>query len=373
MKRIVLTTFFKAEHYGAVLQAYALQSVLQDKGFYVEILNYRDYAIENKCRPVKLKRNEFYSFLRACISFLLFYKKNKTRHKNFIQFQKLYLQIGKTEYWSVESIKENPPRADVYITGSDQVWNTEITKGISDVYTLHFGAENIQRISYAASIGGVQIRTEDEKALQEKLKKINSLSVREKTAKKALEKLLPEKTITVTLDPVLLRTKEKWEEDLTDLKKNKEKYILTYQIEENKEYKKTVNDLSLKTGLKVIDFKKWKRYANELYCAYTDGPLEFINLIRHAEYVITNSFHGTVFSIIFHKKFWVFPNCQTGSRITDLLDLLNISDRTIYAYDEFLLKKYNQNIDYERVDTILEKERAKSLEWLDLSLANRKF
>lgn len=372
MRKIILTTFFKAENYGAALQVYALQSVLQHKGFCVEILNYRDANIEGAYRLIKWKQSSFHMFLRACASSILFYKRNWERHKKFIRFQESYLQIGETEYWNVRSIKENFPEAECYITGSDQVWNTEITKEVSDVYTLNFGPEHIQRISYAASIGNSQISREETRLFREKLSRINVLSVRETTAKITLEKLGLEKSVSVTLDPVFLRSKEEWETEIMDIEKITDKYILAYYVEPDEEYQRVVSELSRRTGLKVIHFERWRRYSNELFSAYTAGPFEFVNLIRNAEYIITTSFHATAFSIIFHKEFWAFPHRHTGSRVEDLLSTLKISDRVIHTYEEFLLKRYDQQIDYVKVDFILDREKDKSLKWLEVALENRR-
>lgn len=376
MRKIVLTTFFKAENYGAALQVYALQSVLQHKGYYVEILNYRDANIEDPYRLIKWRQSSFRMFLRVCVSSILFYKRNWERHKKFIRFQESYLQIGKAEYWTVRSIKENSPEAECYITGSDQVWNTEITKEVSDVYTLNFGLEQIQRISYAASIGNTQISAEEMELFREKLSRIDTLSVRETTAKTLLEKMGLEKSVSVTLDPVFLRSREEWEADLIDIEKNTEKitekYILAYYVEPDEEYQKVVNEFSRKTSLKVIHFERWRRCSNELFSAYTADPFEFVNLIRNAEYVITTSFHATAFSIIFHKEFWAFPHRHTGSRVEDLLSTMEISDRVIHSYDEFLLKRYDQQIDYKKVDIILGREKEKSLKWLGDALDNRR-
>ena len=110
--------------------------------------------------------------------------------------------------------------------------------------------------------------------------------------------------------------------------------------------------------------KRNKGLKNVLRSSYTEGPLEFINLIKNAEYVIATSFHATVFSIIFSKKFWIVPHKTTGSRVTDLLNKFGISNRAVNTFDEFKVKNYNEEIDYEKVNKILEKERKKSLDWL---------
>ena len=124
-----------------------------------------------------------------------------------------------------------------------------------------------------------------------------------------------------------------------------------------------------KTGLKVIHFSKEEHgYKNILKSAYTEGPLEFINYIKNAEYVVCTSFHATVFSIIFNKKFFVVPHRKTGARVTNLLDKLNISNRAVNSIDEFNKIDYDSEINYEEVNSILKKEREKSLEWLNKAI-----
>ena len=373
MKRIVITTFYKAENYGAALQAYALQTVLREKDYDAEILNYRDSAIEDCYKTVNIRRENLYLIIRAFLGVLLFYRRRKKRHEQFLKFQEKYLKMGDKEYWSVEEIKNNPPEAEIYITGSDQVWNTSLTKGVSDIYTLNFGQDKTRRIAYAASIGTKQLCQNEVNIFIEKVSKIDAVSVREVTAQSELMSSWGQKAIDVTLDPVLLRSRKEWESDISDLARKKEKYILAYLVEEDQEYRKIVKDLSKMTGLKIIHFESRKKYNNVLYSAYTEGPLEFVNLIKNAEYVVTTSFHGTAFSIVLHKKFWVVPNGDKASRITDLLEKLQLQDRAVHTLEEFRKKDYDQEINHEKVDILLEKEKEKSLQWLSAAMEEKDF
>lgn len=373
MKKVIITTFFKAENYGAMLQAYALQTLLLKLGYDVEILNYRDSAIEDVYKINSKKKQNIYLTIRSFLRKIIFYKQRKKRHNQFLNFQRKYLKIGDKEYWLVEEIKRDPPEADIYITGSDQVWNSSITKGVSDVYTLNFGHDKTRRIAYAASIGTTQISPNEIGHFKEKISVIDDISVREATAKNVLEQLLVEKTIDVALDPVLLRSKGEWQSDLPELDGEKEKYILAYHVEESPEYRKIVKYLSEVTALKIIHFEIRKKYDNVLYSAYTKGPMEFVNLIKNAEYIITTSFHGTAFSIVFHKKFWVVPHKFTGTRVTDMLEKFGIQDRAVCTLEKFKKKEYDQEIDYVKVAILLEKERKNSLQWLRTAMGEKDF
>lgn len=202
-----------------------------------------------------------------------------------------------------------------------------------------------------------------------KLSKINYISVREETAKNLLQPLV-DKTISVVVDPTLLIDSKEWEKEFKLSDKEKEPYILTYHVTEYPEYVKIINELSRKTGLKVITFEKRKKknYNSILRCAYSDGPEEFVRLIKNAKYVVTTSFHATVFSIIFHKKLFVVPHNTTGSRMIDLLNKLGLQDRIYYNLEEFKNCDYDREINYKKVEEKLSKEREESLNFLKNAL-----
>lgn len=366
MKKIEIITFQNAHNYGALLQVYALQQVLNNENK-VEIINYQNEIVGNQYKVLKISKKGIKSFIKSLVKSVLFYPQNKNRYTIFNKFEKEKLNLTK-EYRTEAVLKKNAPEANVYITGSDQVWNSDITNGLQDSYTLNFGKDNIRRISYAASIGKSNLQEDEKKVYKDKISKIDYISVREETGKNILAPLI-NKSINVVLDPTLLLKKEKWQEEIENLKTEKEKYILAYVVEDDIEFIKITNELSQKTGLKVIHFGlKNPGYKNILKSAYTEGPLEFINYIKNAEYVVCTSFHATVFSIIFNKKFFVVPHRKTGARVTNLLDKLNISNRAVNSIDEFNKIDYDSEINYEEVNSILKKEREKSLEWLNKAI-----
>lgn len=364
MKKINIITFQNAHNYGAMLQTYALQQKLSEKND-VTIINYENSTIGDSYKVIHILKENAKSFIKSVIKSMLYFLKRKKRFYNFRKFVKENLNLTKETFYSEIELKEKYPSADIYITGSDQVWNSKITKGLQDSYTLNFGDEHTKRISYAASIGNSKISEEEKNIYKEKISKLDYISVREETAKKVLEEIL-EKPIEVVLDPTLLLKKEDWENKIANFKREKQKYILAYVVEPDQEYVKIVNELSQKTGLKVIHFSfRNMKLKNILRNASIEGPLEFINLIKNAEYIICTSFHATIFSIIFNKKFFVVPHRETGSRVTDLLRKMEISNRAIDSLDAFCKLNYNEEIDYEKINIIIESERNKSLKWLN--------
>lgn len=365
MKKIGIITFHKAYNYGAILQTFALKKEVILLKNDVFVIDYENEFLYKNYRLIHPFRKNIIKFIKNLGSDIKNYKINKKRKIKFDKFIK--------EKFNLININEESG-LDCIITGSDQVWNINITGKLDDYYTLNNKETNSieNRISYAASIGDVHLIVKNKQLYKEKIGNLDCISVREEDAKKELIKII-DKPISVVLDPTLLLTKIEWKKEIYNLKKINDKYILAYVVEPDKEYIKIVNDLSKKTGLKVIHFGlKNPGYKNVLKTAYTEGPFEFINYIKNAEYVVATSFHATIFSIIFNKKFFVIPHKKTGSRVTNLLDKLGIEGRTFNNYNEFKDINYDFETNWEEVEEKLEEERQKSLKWLKNAINNEK-
>lgn len=361
-KKIGIITFHNAHNYGAVLQTYALQKIVSKEND-AQIINYKNKAIENAYKLFRINRNNILTFFKSIVGDILFFNRDKKRYNCFNSFINNNFNMTR-EYNSYDSLKNNPPKLDIYITGSDQVWNYDISRDV-DSYTLNFGNSNVKKISYAASIGEDKLCENYLNKYKDNIKKLDFISIREETSKQYLEKIIG-KEITVTVDPTILRTAEEWNDDLKDLKNEiNEKYIFAYIVEENEEFYKIINYLSQITGYKVIHTgRRNKKIKNILANAYTKGPLEFVNLVKNAEYIVATSFHATVFSILFHKNFWVIPHLKTGGRVRSLLNTLNLTDRSVATLEDFLNRDYKSKINYDKIDRLLEKQRKESKEWL---------
>lgn len=367
-KNIGIITFHRAHNYGAFLQVYALQNQVKRLNNDCVVINYNDKNIMKSYKLFKISKNPI-KFMKLFLASLKNYKRNKKRYDNFNNCinENLNLTIP---YNSFDKLEKEYPKLDCYITGSDQVWNSNITKGLQDSYTLNFGEQKTIRISYAASIGNSTLTNDEIEQYRTKISKLNYVSVREEDAKNMLETII-DKQIEVVLDPTLLNTKQEWENIINKENVNceNEKYILAYVVEKDEEYVKIVNYLSQKTGLRVIHFAREDNgIENVIRSAYTDNPFEFVNLIKNAEYVVCTSFHATVFSIIFNKKFFVVPHKKTGSRVTNLLDKMRIENRIVYTLDEFKNIDYNLDTNWNNVEKILNKERESSIKWLQKAI-----
>lgn len=348
--KVGILTYHSALNYGAILQAYALQETLKTKKVEVEIIDFKPVNPENS-HKITLKN------LRGFISRTLQFHILKPRREAFREFINKNISMSKVTFFDKELLYKNVHEYDVIITGSDQVWNPNYTKGLLEVYFLSFNNSNVKKVSYAASIGNAKYSEEDKKNITTWLGTFSKISVRENKAFNELKSLV-RRDISVNIDPTLLLSSDEWlkavNNELNPIPS--EEYILVYGLEKNNEFVKIANNLSRITNLKIVHFGKRKMYNNELIRLYKHGPSTFIQAFSNAKYVITNSFHGTVFSIIFKKQFINIPHSDNNSRMDELLNYLNLKDQVMNNIED--VKKIFNEINYIEVDSLL-KERIK--------------
>lgn len=325
--KIAQITFYKTMNYGGTLQAYALNKILSSYGI-CECIDYSNANVSPRGIKMILKK-------------ILYFR----RKKSFDQFIRKYIFTSKP-YDNMEQIAND---YDCCVCGSDQIWNPEMMGGkCSDFYFLHFGPEKMKRIAYAASIGKEQIGKEYQTYFKKAISAFDAVSLREEACVNELEQLTG-KSITVTLDPTLLLTKDDWLEVCAEIK-NLPPYLLVYDLSASQEFTDAVNALSTELGLPVVHFRSKRIYQNELKSFFHYGPAEFLSLIKNAEFVFCSSFHGTVFSIIFEKEFLIWNSGKTSSRMKNLLDSLGLGNRLLFEQN-FVIKS---KIDYVEVKRKLE-------------------
>jgi len=363
MQKAKIITFHNAENYGAMLQAYALKETLKELDVDASFVNYENKKILSDYKLIKTNS------LKSFFSSLWYMPRNLKRKRSFKSFGDTYLDTNTKKYYSKEEIVQDIDNKDIFIAGSDQIWNPALTGGLSDIYTLNFSKENNNKIIYGASLGNEELLQKYADDFREKLSDLQYISVREKSIIKPLETIC-NKDIEQVVDPTLLLKKEKWDELIqknNNLNLSKEKYILVYTLFEDKEITRIVNCISDLTGYKVVHFRKYNAYKNELKSLYTQGPVDFINAFKNAKYVVTNSFHGTVFSIIYERKFYsVLPN-ERGGRIKDLLLELGLENRIIENKKDLDL---NLDIDYLQVKNKIDILSSKSKDFLKKGLSH---
>lgn len=323
-------TFHSAHNFGASLQTWALQRVLKDNNIEPFVIHYHPSIIDDLYNPLKGKKGLVKSLAEQKLKWKN--PKSLVRYKNYTDFINIQFDlIG--DYTTYEELEQADLDLDAYIVGSDQVWNSEHIGGFDPAYFLKFANPGSTKIAYAASIGKDYILPIYHDRIKECLKSFTSISVREKSAVKAIEGLV-KREIDVVLDPTLLIPREAYE-DIKRVPTINEKYIFVYMMENNPDVIAFANRISQATGLPIVQRRPNKIFKNEIATCYTEGPGEFLGWIENAEYVITNSFHGTVFSMIYETPFVSMLHSNTGSRTIDLLKSLGMESHLLYKKEDF--------------------------------------
>lgn len=362
--KVCIITFQSAYNYGAILQNYALQKFIEDNFGNVAVLNYHNKNIDNSYKIQKI--NLLFRNPKAYISKLSKVIAFKRKNKKIDAFRKKYINL--TKYYDSSNIAEANKEGDIFITGSDQVWNHLIT-GLDSTYYLSF-VENKPTCSYAASFGVSEIQKEYISFYKENLTKINYISVREDSSIKLINKIIDRDAKLVT-DPTLLINQKAWAK-LATKPKIRKKYILVYKITKADKLISFAKLLSKKTGYQIIYIPNDLKNGIIGHTIFDAGPEEWLGYIKNAEYVVTNSFHGTVFSIIFEKEFFVECSTKlnkTTSRIEGLLSILRLKDRIIDSTDNI---KIDCEIDYRPVKDKIEIIKNDSYEFLNKVIGGNK-
>lgn len=320
-------------NYGASLQAYALMKYLENSGHDARIIDYkpeysgRQYNFwrvprSSRFYTLSLKSRIFHLIL--CIYFSLGRYRTVGRYFAFKRFKKEYLHL--TEHFkSYNQLRNMPPDADVYIAGSDQIWNTALPNGKDPAFFLNFGSRNVKRVAYAASFGLSQISKDDLTTIKHYLSVFDAISVREQTGVAILQDL-GYSGINV-VDPVFLLNRSEWI-NFAGVVNNpcKQKYILVYDLLEGRipELEKYVKECAFLGGYRIISINHLKKLKYADVNIMSAGPLEFLSYLYNADYVVSTSFHATAFSLIFNKPFACFYNLNNSSRIADLLNFLSL-------------------------------------------------
>lgn len=330
---------------GASLQAYALQHYLESKGHDVQIIDYkpeylsRHYKLWVVANPIFDKPLIKQLYLLAKLPGRLWALRRK---KVFDAFTAKSLKLTK-RYNSYEELKADAPSADCYIAGSDQIWNTIFPNGRDAAFYMDFGAKDVKRISYAASFATPIVAEDCKSFVIDKLKGIDAVSIREKISLPLLAELGRADGVAVC-DPVFLLSKEEWNETLSVENRcinTTEKYLLVYLTDDSPQIEQIARKIKQKTGWKVYSVG-----ASQVQCtdkSFTNaGPLNFVQLIRDAQFVISNSFHATAFSLIMGTKFCVVNRAEAiNERMKSILEDYGLSYRLVSEYNNSLLEDLN--------------------------------
>ena len=334
MKRIGIITMHKPISYGSALQSYALQKKIEDFGYEVELI---DYRYPNELHYTK--DGSIKGCIRSVISFVINMLWGFPNIKKRKKFDIFYNKFYKTSayYPTAESLKENPPIYDLYITGSDQVWNPKFIKQDSS-FLLSFVSDDKPKISYASSFATTVIPEGALSMYKENLSRYQAITVRESSGVTLVKELIGRDAKHVC-DPTLLLSKEEWE---------------------------SISEIQKTLGIRTIylDGQKHDLFEPNSKIVKSAGPLDFIKLIKNAQYVITDSFHGTIFSNIFNKPFTaIVKSGNVDSRIVSLLkEIGNEECAVTYDAKQVFLNKMNQ--EYDEKLRLLSNESSQVLKYL---------
>lgn len=385
MKKIGICACYDTLNYGSMLQSFATQISIDNLGYNSEYIIYKKKKTPVfliKQVPRLLNKNLMFDKMlglkkkQALKKYPEINLKNKERESAFKRFQEKYYRQFSPVYYGYDELCKYASDYDSVVVGSDQLW----TPGglATNFYNLMFVPDDVNKISYATSFGVSSIPWYQKKRTKEYLRRINYLSVREVKGAQIVNEVSG-LTAKVVVDPTLLLTKEEWAEAVPEKRLIEEPYIFCYFLGENVQHRDIADELKKKTGLKIVCTPHLDSFV-ERDLNFGDaqlfdiGPDDFVNLIRGAEYVLTDSFHGSVFSILHHKKFVTLNRFADGgqsrnSRIDSLCTLLGLEER---RYKEDVATQITAPIDYEAVEEKLTALRKESLAFLESALKKEK-
>lgn len=380
MKKIGIVSVTN-HNFGSILQTYALQIIIRKLGYTTQIIRYKE------SRFSKIKRLQNYEYtvrkLKELYKNVLmniihvnrkqFLKRRTYSFSTFINSKIIFSDFCFTKSELTKKSKE----FSTILLGSDQVWHPMNLH--MDFFTLNFVPDNIRKVAYASSFGVSCIPKTYQLKYKEYINRFQYLSCREEAGGELIKQLTGRKAHWVC-DPTIILTGKDWIPIQSDKIKYKEKYIFCYFIGNNPNQRKLVKSFALNNGYKIVALLHIDEYiaSDEDYADYTPydvGPAEFLYLLNHSEYVMTDSFHATVFSLLFHKEFFIFNRFENGkgkstvSRIDSLLKIVNLENRKIIKSNMIDGLPFDNDIDFQKVDILLDEFRHSSIQYLNDALA----
>lgn len=361
MKKVAVSTIFYVCNYGTVLQAYATQQILDRLGYESEIIRYIPERLSNRRVLLSTGDASRSRALRNVVSIAVRTPGNIINRRIFDRFAEKHLTLTEKTYKNVQEVASSLPDAEIFMTGSDQVWNSRYNEGIDAVYYLSFVPEDKKKISYAASIGGDDFEEDEKIEIKRILERYDAISVREKSAKEAISALGID-GVEHVLDPTMLLYKDEWKKLVSPRRVNN-RYLLIYTLGRDKTLIDIGAAIAKERGLKLVkiglDFL-WslKLHKNDQFCT----PNEFLSYFWYADYVVTNSFHGLCFSLNFDKQFSIVLPKTYATRLESLLEQFELTSRTVRSVGDLYHQK--SSIDYTAVNKRIDDARRHSLSFL---------
>ena len=359
MKTVSFITIHVAINFGSKLQTIATSEILKKMGFNPVCVNYVPPRITN----TRYWKDAWTSPIKF-IKRLLFYPFYSIAEHNFSVYLSKYCKLSKP-FYSEDDFEMNCPKADIYISGSDQIWNYQHNEG-KDIHYF-FDGINGKKIAYASSIGMTTLPEDYMNYLKEQLSQFKAISVREQSAVELLEKLGI--NAVLVLDPTFMLDKEDWMR-FASKRIIKEPYLfvyLPYNIKDKTLVYRSARKIAMTKKLKVVaysDFFIKEKLADKTI--FFVNPGDVLSLILYADVVITNSFHGTAFSINLNKQFWTYLPTGFPTRITNILTLCGLNRRLLEK--EITKDQIGEVVDFKNTNDVLQYERQHSYDFLTQAL-----
>lgn len=370
MKQVGIITYHHYYNYGTVLQAYALQKAVETiSGKTCEIIDFRvsEEKRLSKSQLVALRFRRLFVYIKEFKRVWRLKHYGNVLTAKFPAFDKFFaddLIVGDKVYHKFVELKENPPMCEVYVTGSDQTFSPKI--GLNPAMFLAFAPEGAKKVAYAPSVGVSTLTEDEKKTISNYLSSYSELSCREARGVELLKECAPDKDVQLVVDPTLLLDAADWNQ-IAEKPTIQGKYILCYFIGHRKYYRDYARKLSEQTGYPLYFIPvSWMDLEKQNNMLSTAGPKEFLGLVRDATIVLTDSFHGTIFSINYRKDFYSFLKIKGGSaaldnsRISGILERLGLKDRLL---DENSKVNFSY-VDYSFAEQRLTEERESSKAFL---------
>lgn len=322
-KKVILTTLHRACNFGSVLQVFALAHKLAGMGHSCTVLDYIPYRFRLSSRLRMCGKDDMGNAIKRMIFGIFMAAGRLVERFNFSVFIHRFLPLSHKSFYSFEDVCREAPDADVFITGSDQVWNSEYNGGVDRVLFLDFTSK--RRISFAASLGSAAVENEYAHEVRRMLSGFKAVSVRESGGADALMAIGVSNPILL-LDPVFLYGAGFWQR-FGGRRRYSYRYVLLYQFGNDQNCVDLAREIADKKGIRLVSVSTvWSKDSADRQFGFA-SPRAFVSLVAHCEFLVTNSFHGTCFSMIFNKQFTVLERDRFNHRIDSLLAVSGLGDR----------------------------------------------
>lgn len=386
MKVGIITLWQSSDNYGQQLQCWALQQELIKLGHEPYLIRYDvEYRTRNNKSPLwkkVLKLLLIYPVIKSLKrrkinkkeQLLKAYNAKRNEERQFLSFRKDNFLVSDNIYFTLQELKDNPPEADAYIVGSDQVWAFTLDNYENRVMFLDFGDKKIKRIAYAPSFSMPSYPEKLKHVLKENLDRFDSLSVREQTGAKICNEI--GYTAQVVVDPTMLLTSKDYSAIAEANTSGPYIYLYYLNISNSEEVKwLQLHEFAQNNSLKIIatpasGYMQGKELFDKVEYQYATIP-QWLGLINGARLVVTTSFHGVVFCILHHSPFVYFPlqgfYSRGNNRVLDLCKMLGLSSR-IWSDSSTYKDLYKQEIDWDYIDNLLNSKQLKSINYIQEAL-----